>query len=320
MNPAILVLSHPNNDEREVIVKDFGNFIKQFNFPTYLFTNFPTSKPTEFEYDGSFFHNYNPQISSGNTWYVWNVIPQTNLKHIKNIPNWSYSGTHCAHLGFKFLKMMGYTHIFFFGYDSEMDYSKIKKYVDFSLESFKQGKTGIFQEYPNLNEHKGICTTTFACEVDFFINIFGELLNQYGPQHPIIKENPQYLLEHLFEWTLRPYKDNINIIPLADAIKDTYKSADNKPLPDGSKYFIGYYKALEKVLITTSSLTPEKIKIKDESGKILNLELLSIHDSTQIFQISPILNSILYIEFDNCPISTISYNEDWKNNVYFIEQ
>ena len=60
MNPAILVLSHPNNEERETIVKEFGNFIKQFNFPTYLFTNFPTSKPTEFEYDGSFFHNYNP--------------------------------------------------------------------------------------------------------------------------------------------------------------------------------------------------------------------------------------------------------------------
>jgi hypothetical protein len=320
MKPAVLVLSHPNNNEREVIVKDFGSFIKQFNFPAYLFTNFPTSKLTEFEYNGSFFHNYNPQISSGTNWHVWNLIPHTHLKHIKHISNWSYSGTHCAHLGFKFLKMMGYTHVFFFGYDSEMDYPKMKKYIDFSLNLFNQGKTGIFQEYPNLNGHEGICTTTFACEVDFFINTFSELLNQYGPHHPIIKENPQYLLEHLFEWTLRPYKDNINIIPLADAIKDTYKSADNKPLPDGSKYFIGYYKALEKVLITTSSLTPEKIKIKDESGKILNLELLSIYDSTQIFQISPILNSILYIEFDNCPISTISYNEDWKSNVYFIEQ
>ena len=320
MNPAILVLSHPNNEERETIVKEFGNFIKQFNFPTYLFTNFPTSKPSELEYDGSFFHNYNPQISSGTNWHVWNLIPQTNLKHIKHIPNWSYSGTHCAHVGFKFLKMMGYTHVFFFGYDSEMNYLKVKKYIDFSLNSFNQGKIGIFQEYPKVNNYEGICTTTFACNVDFYIEIFGKMLEDYGPEHPIIEENKHYLLEHLYKWTLRPYKENINIIPLNESIKDTYKSADNRPFPDGSTYFIGYYEPLKKILIVTTSPTPEKIKVKNESGKILNLEILSTHETTQIFQISPILNSILYIEFDNCPISTISYNEDWKNNVYFIEQ
>jgi hypothetical protein len=320
MNPAILVLSHPNSEEKERIVKDFGNFIKQFNLPTYLFTNFPTNKSSELEYDGSFFHNYNPEIYSGANWHVWNLISKTNLKHIKNIPNWGYSATHLSHLGFKFLKMMGYTHVLFFGYDSEMDYSKINKYINFSLKSFKQGKIGIFQEYPNLNEHKGICTTTFACDVNFYIDVFGKMLEDYGPNHPIMQENNQYLLEHLFEWTLRSYKENINIIPLAESIKDTYKSANTRPAPDNSKYFLGYFKNSNKVLFTTESLNPERFTIVNESGEILDLELVTGSLPTKIFQFTPKLNSIFNLKFDNQSIDIILYNDDWKNNVYFIEQ
>ena len=146
------------------------------------------------------------------------------------------------------------------------------------------------------------------------------MLEDYGPEHPIIEENKHYLLEHLYKWTLRPYKENINIIPLTESIKDTYKSADNRPFPDGSTYFIGYYEPLKKILIITSSTTPEKIQVKNESGEILNLEILSSYETTQIFQFSPPLNSVLYIEFDKQPINTIFYNDNWKNNTYFTEQ
>jgi hypothetical protein len=128
------------------------------------------------------------------------------------------------------------------------------------------------------------------------------------------------VLENLFEYVLRPYISEIEITPLHEALKDTYTSADNRPLPDGSKYLVGYSKIHNKVLITTESLNFEKLKVIDEFGKTLNLELIIETSNTKIFQFTPELNSIFNLKFDNQSIDTILYNDRWKNNVYFIEQ
>jgi hypothetical protein len=53
---------------------------------------------------------------------------------------------------------------------------------------------------------------------------------------------------------------------------------------------------------------------------VYDLELVTGSLPTKIFQFTPKLNSIFNLKFDNQSIDIILYNDDWKNNVYFIEQ
>lgn len=314
MKPAILVLSHPNTPQKEHILKDFGNFIAQYDIPHYLVTNYPAEKATQKEFVGSYFHNYNPTGPFlGSIWRIFNSLK---VQHVQTIPNWGYSGTHLLLQGFKILKGLGYTHIIFLSYDVEPNFLKIKEFIDFSLSSFNSSKKGIFAEYPEaLTAINGIPqyentidTIQCACEIDFFIEIFETGLKNYGYNCPLYQEKPGYLIEHFWEYLLRSYKKDINIIPRNKALRGVYHSASSFKLNNEIPYYIGYNSLKDKIWIII------------ESTKLLNIKL-----ETQNFISIPftetLFDSSLLLEFnlkfgDECYISYINNNLEHKINLF----
>lgn len=326
MKPAILVLSHPNNPQKEHILKDFGNFIAQYNIPHYLVTNYPAEKATQKEFVGSYFHNFNPPGPFlGNIWKIFNSLK---VQHVQIIPNWGYSGTHLLLQGFKILKGLGHTHIIFLSYDIESNFPKVKEFIDFSLSSFKSSKKGVFAEYPEaLTTIKGIPqyentidTIQCACEIDFFIDIFEEGLKEYGYDCPLYQEKPGYLIEHFWEYLLRPYKEDINIIPRNKALKGIYHSASSFKLDNGVPYYAGYNSLKNKIWVII------------ESSNLLDINLKT-QDLIEIPFTKTLLDNLILLEFDlkfgdECFISYLennlkhkvhlfTYTPEWVQRFYF---
>lgn len=326
MKPAIIVLSHPNNFQKEYLLKDFGNFISQYNIPHYLFTNYPIEKNIQQEFVGAYYHNFNPTGPFVGT--IWKNFLDLKLQHNQIIPNWCFSGTHLLLHGFKHLKGLGYTHAIFLAYDIEPDFNKVKEFIKFSLHSFESSKKGVFAEYPEALTSKNgipqyeniIDTIQCACEVNFFIDIFEQGLQEYGYNCPLYQENPGYLCEHFWEYVLRPYKNDINIIPRDKALRGIYSSANSTKLNGTIPYYVGY------------DSSTNNVKFIIESLEVLDIEL-----TTQNYNLIPftknIVDNFILLELDlklgdECNISYIynnikhtinlfNYTEEWIKKFYF---
>lgn len=254
MNPAILVISHPNKPEIDYIIRDFGNFISQFKIDNYLFTNYPADKKSQLEYKGAYFYNYNPKGSlGGRVWYKINEYI-----HVRKINNWCFSVMNLYLKGFKTLKGMGYTHVIGFIYDIEPSYPKVADFIKTCFTNFEQGKKATFVQYPKaLKSINGqpvfentIDTAHFASEIDFFIDLFENGIKEYN-NSSLKKEKKNFVCEHFWEYLLRPHSDYVDIIPRNKALLDTYQSDTEPILKNKSKVFFGYNKVKDCLSVAT---------------------------------------------------------------------
>lgn len=299
MKPAILVTSHPNTLEKERILKDFGNFISQYNIPHYLATNYPSSKESQLEFTQTYFINHNPPgISSG---VVWKDFPQVNLKYKKIIPNWCYSGTYLILEGVKLLKHLGYTHVIFLMYDLEPSFPKIQEFINFSLEKLKD-KKGVFVTDPAPDWGEVLTTTQFACDINFFIDIFETELTSYYYSGG--------LCEVFWYQVLSKYLNDIIILPKEHWIKSTYDSGAVPQTPQGEKYHVGSYYENIILIIETN-----------------NLNLIITNSQSEVISYNVIYNSPnqICIEFPQVNLESYYINEhylftntdEWRSYNYF---
>lgn len=243
MKPAILVISHPNKPEIDYMVRDFGNFVSQYNIDHYLFTNYPANKKSQLEYKGAYFYNYNPKGSLGGR--VWHQI--NGYIHVRKINNWCFSVMNLYLKGFKTLKGMGYTHVIGFIYDIEPSYPKVADFIKTCFANFKQGKKATFVQYPKALESKNgqpvfentIDTAHFASEIDFFINVFEQGIKEYN-NSLLQNEKQNFVCEHFWEYLLRPHTTVVDIIPRSKALLDTYQSDTEPYLKNKNKVLFGY--------------------------------------------------------------------------------
>lgn len=306
INPAILVTSHPNTDKKEQILKDFGNFISQYNIDNYLFTNFPATKETQLEFKESHFINFNPKGPwKGN---VWTKYPQFDLQFNKEISNWCYSGTNLILQGIKYLKSLGYTHVIMLMYDVEPNFYKVKKFIKDSLESFKT-KKGVFYQYDPKIENS-LSTSVFSSEINFFINIFTLSQQDY------LNKNTPGLCEPYWYDQLIPFKNDIDILPYKESLKTIYHSVEeDESLIEGKKYNIGYFQHIDKTLLIIDDLD-FSFEILENSSYPISYKT-SKKDNLTLIKFQSHLNNSYSIQCKNNLNFLFYDNLEFRKHLYF---
>jgi hypothetical protein len=311
MKPAILVTSHPNTEEKEYILRDFGNFISQYGIDHFLFTNFPANKSSQLEFKGYYFTTNNPKDPIPNVqWRAWVKFPEVKLMHNHFIHNWCFSGTNLMLEGLKYLKSLGYTHVYTFIYDTEPSFEKIKNFINLSNQTFTKGKKAIFYEYPLLDGHiKGLHNNIYSGELDFLVKIFEEMVQNYNPQNPYFNTNPS--CENCWEYMTRPYQDLIEFLPNEQVIKSVYDSADFKKFPDGKEFWVGRYKG-KTLFVTRKPLS--NIKIFNSTQTEIEFKILFQQHNLIVIEFDSTLGEFYYI--DN--FLFLQDNENWRHTDNFV--
>ena len=308
MKPAILVTSHPNTDKKEQILKDFGNFISQYGIDHYLFTNYPANKDTQLEFKESHFCNYNPL--GPNTGFVWNLFSEFNLKHKRYIPNWCYSGTHLILEGVKYLKHLGYTHVILLMYDTELNYPKIKSYIENSLEILKD-KKGVFYEYDVPEWSNSLSTTQCACEVDFFLNAFIKSQKKY------LNQKTPTLCEGYWYDTLLQFNNEVEILDKAHTLKTLYNSVEQTQTKiDNISCFIGGLEEGKKVGIILDSHFSVEFKIIDNNKNVIPYERI-IDISRELIKFNVKENTSYFIQYKDQEELLFSNSLTWMETNIF---
>lgn len=307
MKPAILITSHPNTDEKEQILQNFGNFISQYKIDHYLVTNYPPKSDTQKKFKGSFFYNNNPPGPFlGN---VWINFPPIKKAHQQIIPNWTYSFMLLLLNGVKNLKNLGYTHFIYLGYDSLPDYDLIKNYIDKSL-SILKNKKATFTKY-ELGWEDSLSSTNCASEIDFFIEVFENSLELY------LKGELPRLCEQYWYSSLSPYLKQVQILSKSDAIPTTFDSASSNYKFKSGNYYLGFNKSSNNILIITDNLT---LSIQDKNSNIIPHNFLSSNLYSEDFpkeltayKLESIEDEEYYVDGELLFIN----NPEWRNLNYF---
>jgi len=259
MKPAILVTSHPNTSEKDLILTNFGKFLSQYNLDTYLFTNYPSSQNSQKEFTGVYYTSYNPPGNFNGV--VWYTFKDLDLIHYTIIPNWCYSFMNLIINGAKILKSLGYTHFIYLIYDTETNDIKVKNYIDYSLKTL-QHVDGVFNEY-EAGWENSLSTSNCACEINFFINIFESSLKDY--QLGIYNS----LAEKYWYQVITNYLDQVDIsLPKNQILTTSYGSVGSYYFFNSGTYWMGYNKAQNKILIVSSFDYLELHNSKNESIKL----------------------------------------------------
>lgn len=270
MKPAILITSHPNTKKKEQILKDFGSFISQYGIDHYLVSNYPSDKETQKEFKGTFYYNNNPLGPfRGN---VWTTFPKVEKTYVQIIPNWTYSFMLLLLNGVKNLKNLGYTHFIYFAYDSSPDLDLIKNYINLSIKNFENNKS-IFTEY-ELDWKDSLSSTTCSCEIDLFIEIFENNLEEY------LKGKLPTLCEQFWYSSIIPFKDNINILPKTQAIPTVFASAESNHIFPSGKYYVGYDKSSKDIIIITDNTN---LQLFDSNQNLVDTILLNNNSKSPHF-------------------------------------
>ena len=307
MKLSILVTSHPNTEEKEYILRDFGNFISQYGIDHYLVTNYPPKSDTQKEFKGSFFYNNNPQGPF--LGQVWTSFPPISKKHYQIIPNWTYSFMLLLLNGVKNLKNLGYTHFIYFGYDSLPNYNIIQDYINTSLSTLKN-KKAIFTTY-ELGWENSLSSTNCASEIDFFIEVFENSLELY------LKGKLPTLCEQYWYSSLIPYLEQVQILPKSNAIPTIFDSASSNHKFKSGNYYLGFDKSSNNILIITDNLT---LSIQDKNSNIIPHNFLSSNLKSEYFpkeltayKLESIEDEEYYVDDELLFINT----PEWRNFNYF---
>lgn len=285
MNPAILITTHPNTNEKNDILINFGNFLQNYHIPSFVFSNYPTTINSQKLFTGSFFSNYNPDgPSQGLIWKQFN-----NFKHHKLIPNWCYSFMHLILSGAKILKSLGYTHFIFLIYDSELNHEKIKNFIEYSIKKLSE-KKGIFVEY-EAGWENSLSTTQCACNIDFFLNLFEPTLPDY------FAKKYSLLAEHYWYEVIYSDIKDIEILGRDSIIKTIYNSGDCSKV-NNIPYFLGYLDFQDKFLLKLNT-SLNNFKMYNEKIEINKQEFIEEDNYVSIyFTGNPF--SKFYLQFPNC--------------------
>lgn len=310
MKPAILVTSHPNNNEKEHILKNFGNFISQYKIDHYLFTNYPANKETQLEFKGSYFTNNNPKSPTPSHWHTWVVFPEVNLKYTHHIENWCFSGTNLMLEGLKYLKSLGYTHVYTFIYDTIPNFEKIQHFINLSNQTFAKGKKAVFYEYPlRDNNIKGLHNTIYSGELEFLVKIFEKMVQNYSLENSYASSNP--LCENYWEYHTRPYHDLIKLLPNEQVIKANYESSAFSKFPNGEEFWVGRYKD-KTLFITRNPLS--NIKIFNSTQTEIESKILLQQHNLIVVEFDSVLGESYYM--DNTLF--LQDNKNWRHTDNFV--
>jgi len=312
MKPAILVTSHPNTDEKEYILKDFGNFISQYKIDHYLFTNYPATKNTQLEFKESHYINHNPPnpISNSN-WITWAKFPEIGLYWEKTIPNWCFSGTYLMLKGLEYLQTLGYTHVYTFIYDTLPNFGKIKNFIELSNKTFKKGKKAIFFEYPlRENSIKGLHNSIYSGELKFLIDYFKKLIQNYNNNNLYFSSNPW--CENYWEYMLRSYKDVVLVLPNKEVIPSIFGSASFDKLPNGSDFFIG--RSNNKTMLATRS-NISNFLLTDSKNNPISYKILLSTSVLTLFEFDSKINTSYFLNGH----LILNDNINWRKTTTFIK-
>ena len=317
MKPAILVTSHPNNEKKEQMVREFGNFISQYDIDHYLFTNYPASKLTQQEYKEAHFVNFNPKDPCGNQWRTWMAFGQTKLKHHHLIENWCLSGTHLMLKGLKYLQSLGYTHVYTFIYDTNPIFSEIKNFIELSNQAIFKDKKAVFYEYPELEvkiesqitKRKGLHNHIYSGEINFLIKIFQESTDNYSPSNPFLQQN-SVSCESYWRHSFKPYEDKILYLPDSQVIKSIYESAAFSKLPSGHTFVIGRYN--DKTLFTTLTGIFE-FSLLDSEGNKVKYNIIYQDNNLTAFEFDSVIGKSYYIN----DFKILTDTQNWRNTDFY---
>lgn len=307
MKPAILITSHPNTDQKEKILKDFGNFISQYKIDHYLVTNYPPKPDTQKEFKGSFFYNNNPPGPFQGK--VWTSFPLINKKHYQIIPNWTYSFMLLLLNGAKHLKNLGYTHFIYFGYDSLPNWDIIKNYINNSLSILKT-KKATFTEY-ELDWKDSLSSTNCASEIDFFIEVFENSLDLY------LKGKLPTLCEQYWYSSISPYLKQVQILPKSNAIPTIFDSASSNHKFKSGNYYLGFNRSSKDILIITDNHDP---KLLDKNKNLIPYTFLSSNLRSQYFSTKFNAYKVKFIENEEYYVDNeilFTNTPKWRNYNYF---
>jgi hypothetical protein len=307
MKPAILITTHPNTKEKEYILQNFGDFIKQFNLDSFVFSNHPVSKNSQSKFTGTYSINYNPSGPSPGV--VWKSFSQIKGTHNRIIPNWCYSFMNLILSGAKILKSLGYTHFIFLIYDTELNQIKVKNFIDYALNNLVN-KKGIFTEYEK-DWVNSLSTSQCACEIDFFISTFEPTLSDYY-------QGKYSLLAELYWFEIVTQCNNkINIISNKDLILNTiYNSAATSTI-NKSNYWLGYSSQKDQTILTYQFPFINNLKIYKEDIEIFYIEEI-YGDIFKVIYFTSDPFSKYYISYENKPKEFLFEDTPfWRSHNYY---
>jgi hypothetical protein len=303
MKPAILITSHPNIPEKEYILKDFGRFISQYGIDHYLFSNYPANKDTQKEFKETHYINYNPKDPNTHlSWSAWASFPQIGLKHNHFIDNWCFSGTSLMLKGLKYLKFLGYTHVYTFIYDTAPNYSEIKSFIDLSNQTFNEGKKAIFYEY-HLNN--GLYNHIYSGELEFLVKLFTEIVENYNSKNLIFNEKP--LCENYWEYMTRPYQDLIKFLPKEQIIDSIYKSSQFNKFPNGIDFWVGRHN--NKTLFCTRQYLPD-FSLLDSNNNLIEYTFIHRDQNLTSFEFDSVIGESYILD----KFLILSDTENWRQS------
>ena len=303
MKPAILVTSHPNNTEKEQILKDFGNFISQYGIDHYLFSNSPANKKTQLEFKESHFINYNPTDPCkglpNSQWRTWVYYPEIELTHIHFIENWCFSGTYLMLKGLKYLQSLGYTHVYTFIYDTNPSFPQISDFIKLSNQAISDGKKAVFYEYPELEveiesqiiKRKGLHNHIYSGEINFLVKLFQELVNNYTQSNVFLQQRSVHC-ESYWRHSFKPYEEEIIYLPNSQVIESVYESSAFNKLPSGHTFTIGRYNNNTLFVVQTRL---SEFSLLDLEGNKVEYNITYQEDNLTAFEFDSIEGKSYYL-------------------------
>ena len=314
MKEAILVTGHPNTFEKDVLTRDFGNFISQYGMDSYLFTNYPSNKDTQIEFKEAHFINSNPENPLiNNKWFVWATYPLLGLKYNQHIPNWCYSGTQLMVNGLKYLKSLGYTHVYTFIYDTKPLYPEIKEFIELSRDKFKNNKKALFFEYPLRREddgtYKGLTNHIFSGEIEFLLEIFSLGILNYNNTNPIFQKHKHVNCESYWKYIFGPFENLIEILPTEKTIPSVFASTSFNKI-EGYEFAAGRYQ--DTTIIAIKGLIKD-IKLTNSNKNIVDFNLLKQQKILTAIEFNSTLGNSYYLNGSKILDDT----EEWRTNNFF---
>lgn len=308
IKPAICVVSHPNSPEKDYILRDFGNFLLQYQLPTYLFSNYPINDITQKEFKGCYYTSNNPEGPFKGL--IYKEFIDSKKTHYRVINNWCFSGTSCLLEGVKILKALGYTHFIFFSYDCEPNFDKVKNLIDNSLFYFKNYK-GIFYNYKVEDKEfiNSLSTTQCACEIDFFIKVFDPALISYS-------KTERSLCEPFWFDVLKNYSQETLVLPSFLELKGIVNSGKNNQI-NNVNFWLGY--STEKDLTILSLQFPflNNMKLYKEEIEI-DFEEIQYSNNLKVIYFKSEPFTKYYISYNNTSKQFLFEDvPHWRSHNYY---
>lgn len=190
MNSCILITSHLNTLEKELIAIQNLKSFQDKGFPIIFVGNYPISPLIQSLSDYTLNIKENPKCN------------RVLLCNGKKLPDYGYAHLHQIDKALNLCQMLGYDYVHHFNYDVAID----KENFDILI---NKGSKGDFLCYQW--SHNGIHTARFSIQPTMFSEVVSPLLHYYKNDNPPPTIDKEWIAEVFFSWTFK--HNNIKITP-----------------------------------------------------------------------------------------------------------